>query len=862
MTSPTNRPVRLHAEHLGSPAIGSWVRRPRLSWWLPPGTVAHVAYEVALGDGQAARVDAAEHVLVPWPFEPLRSRERVAWRVRVWTEAGPSDWSEPSPFEAGLLEAGDWAASWIEPDEGEPAAPGERPAWLFRHAFDLDATGQARLYATAHGIYETFLNGQRVGDLELTPGFTEYPAHQHVQTYDVTEHLTTGRNTWEVTLSDGWYRGKHGNWQTADGFGTRVAFLGQLEVAGTVIATGSDWEATTGPIVSADLMAGQVEDRRIEPDGWRPVVVADHGLEHLSSSPAPPVRRVEELSSAQITPLGNGRQIVDLGQNINGHVRLHDLGPEGTEVVLAHGEALDAHGDLTTTHIESDGPLGQVDRVTSAGRPGDVFEPRHTVHGFQFVRVDGHPHALTADDLAGVVVHTDLPRTGWFECSDERVNRFHEIADWSFRGNACDIPTDCPHRERQGWTGDWQIFVPTAAFLYDVSGFSVKWLRDLAAEQLGDGLLPNHAPDPRRPRVPGEGDLSWLGTLGSAGWGDAAVIVPWELYQRFGDREILEETWPMMRLWLEYAAGAARTKRHPARAEARPTPAPHEAFLWDGGWHWGEWCEPDNDGEPFYSADQGSVATAYLHHSAALAARIGRLLGHDDEAASLDALAAGALEAWRAEYLDDEGALHPDTQANHVRALAFGLVPDDLRSRTAQRLVELIKEAGTHLGTGFLATPQLLPVLAEAGHLDVAYELLLQDTPPSWLAMVERGATTVWEEWEGIDDAGLPHASLNHYSKGAVITFLHRYVAGIHPIDDELAYRRFRVAPRPGGGITSAQAALDSPRGRIESSWRIADGTFRLTVTVPPGSAAEVVLPDGMTVTQGPGTQEHACPAS
>jgi alpha-L-rhamnosidase len=313
--------------------------------------------------------------------------------------------------------------------------------------------------------------------------------------------------------------------------------------------------------------------------------------------------------------------------------------------------------------------------------------------------------------------------------------------------------------------------------------------------------------------------------------------------------------------WLDYAATAARTKRHSRRAEARPVPAPHEAFLWDGGWHWGEWLEP-GDGEPFWSADQGHVATAFLHHTSTIAARIGRLLGHDDDGARLDELADRTLEAWRTEYIADGGALTPDTQANHVRALRFGMVPDELRTSTANRLVELIREAGTHLGTGFLATPDLLPVLVDAGHADVAFELLVQDTPPSWLTMVDRGATTVWEEWEGIDANGAAHASLNHYSKGAVISFLHEYVAGIRPDSGEVAYRRFRIEPLPGGGITWAEGVHDSPYGRIESSWRIADGIFHLTTTVPPGTVADVRLPDGSHLEVGTGTRSHTCPAT
>jgi alpha-L-rhamnosidase len=854
------QPERLSTEHLGDDILGLCVPRPRISWWLPAGTARQAAYEVELDDGRRTRVESDRHVLVEWPFDDLRSRESVGWRVRTLTDVGLSEWSHRAQLEVGLLDRHEWSARWIEPDEGHRRAPGRRPGWQLRHEFVLDGVSpNARLYATAHGVYEAFLNGRRVGDHELSPGFTSYESNLHVQAHDVTDLLVAGPNVWDVTLSDGWYRGQHGTHQLADGFGTSVAFLGQLEVGGRKVLSGAGWVATTGPILSADLMAGQVEDRRIEPARWQPVLIADHDYEALTSSPAPPMRRVQELRPIRIAPLDRSRQVIDLGQNINGRIRLRRLGPAGTDLTLVHGEALDERGDVTLEHLDlTESRVFQVDRIVSAGRHDDEFEPRHTVHGFQYVRIEGHPEQLTPEDAVGVVVHSDLRRTGSFRCSDDRLNRLHDIADWSFRDNACDIPTDCPQRERSGWTGDWQLFAPTAAFLYDVAGFSTKWLRDLAAEQMPDGLLPNYVPDPRRRRALDEGDLTWFGLLGSAGWGDACVLVPWELYRHYGDDAILAEMWPTMRRWLEYAATAARTRRHAGRAERRPDPAPHEEYLWDGGWQWGEWCEPDTGGEPWWSADQGHVATAYLHRTASLAARIGRLLGKPD-VARLDEVAAGALDAWRTEYVADDGSLEPDTQANHVRALAFELVPGELRDQTARRLVELIGDAGNHLGTGFLATPHLLPVLADAGHLGVAYDLLLQDTPPSWLTMIDRGATTIWEDWEGIDEHGRAHASLNHYSKGSVISFLHRYVAGIQPVDGAVAYERFQIAPQPGGGITWAEARLDSPQGRIESSWRIEGQTLRLEVAVPPGATADVVLPDGSTVAVGPGASDHAC---
>ena len=853
-------PWDLRVEHFGEDALGLGETSPRLSWKLPDDAVRQVAFEAEIDGRPYGRVDGDAHVLVPWPGEPLASRQRVEWRVRVWTERGQTPWSAAAWFETGLLEADDWSAQWIEPAEGK------RSAHALRHEFRLDQPARTgRLYATAYGIYECFVNGQRVGDVELAPGFSSYPTRLQVQAYDVTDLLRAGDNTWTVVLTDGWFRGRTGSRQGVNGYGSTLAFLGQLEADGIRVVTRPGWESATGPLVSADLMSGQVEDLRRPWADWRPVVVPERELGPLTWSPAPPVRRAELVRPRSVSRLTAERQVVDLGQNINGWLRVTDLGPEGTEVTIVHGEALDPSGDVTQENLllsdlGGDVPTGpfQVDRVVSAGRDDASFEPRHTTHGFRYARVDGHLGRLTPDEVTGVVVHTDLQRTGWFRCSDEAINRFHDIAEWSFRDNACEIPTDCPQRERSGWTGDWQVFAPTAAFLYDVAGFSLKWLRDLAAEQRDDGCILNYAPDPMRwhEHVPGY----WPFLQGSSGWGDAVVIVPWELWRAYGDTGVLVELWPSMARWLDFAARMARTHRHPSRETMRPQPLGHEAFLWDGGFHWGEWHEPGTDDlVATLSADQGSVGTAYLHRSAALAASIGDLLGHHDEAARFRALAANALQAWRAEYIGPDGSLTPDTQATHVRALAFDLVPAELRVQTATRLVELVRHAGTHLGTGFLATPFLLPVLADAGHLDVAYELLLQRTPPSWLAMVERGATTVWESWEGIDASGKAHDSLNHYSKGAVVSFLHRYVAGIRMADGYPGYRRFRVAPEPGGRLHWAQAVHDAPYGRIGSSWRLDDERFVLTVTVPPGTEAEVVVPgESGTRLQGPGTQTYS----
>jgi alpha-L-rhamnosidase len=424
----------------------------------------------------------------------------------------------------------------------------------------------------------------------------------------------------------------------------------------------------------------------------------------------------------------------------------------------------------------------------------------------------------------------------------------------SFLGNAVDIPTDCPTRERSGWTGDWAVFVQSAAFLFDVAGFSNKWLRDLASLQWEDGVVPNLVPDHLRDRTKEHPLIG--GNQGSAGWGDAAVIVPWEIYRSYGDRDLLARQWPSMVAWVERAIRMAREGRHPKRAALRPQPLPHEEFLWDTGFHFGEWLEPGIvlSWEEVQTGDFSAVATAYLRLSTALMAQIAAVLGDAGAAERYGRISDAARAAWQAEFVTAEGTVTPDTQATLVRALAFDLVTPDLRPALADRLVELVKAAGTHLGTGFLATPHLLPVLADAGHLDLAYDLLLQPLPPSWLYMINHGATTVWELWEAIDEAGVAHESLNHYSKGAVIGFLHRYVAGLRSLDEGPGYRRFRVEPRPGAGLAWAEATHDSPYGRIEVRWRQQRDLIRLRVLAPAGTSAEVVLPDGRQALVGSGT--------
>ncbi|KRE81381.1 alpha-L-rhamnosidase [Arthrobacter sp. Soil764] len=882
MTAPT----RLRAEHL-SEAMGLTITVPRLSWTPPAGTARQTAYRITADNGwDTGKVDSAA-CAIPYGGPALHSRDRFEWRVRTWnadehgTES-PSDWSEPMPVELGLLHAGDWTAQWIGPEEPEIGAPGERPGYALTKTFTLPAAPhKARAYATAQGIYELFINGHRVGDQQLTPGSTSYNTTLQVQAHDVTTLLREGSNTIRAVLTDGWYRGTFGYTRDADMYGTHTAFLAQLELESAagrqVIGTDGSWLVSATEIVSADLMAGQRVDFRTADAGspsqagtrgtgaqalkLLPAVVRPGSFDALTGPLAPPTRVTQELAPVSITRLANGSQVVDFGQNIHGWVRLTRLGPQGQTATLEYGETLGADGDVTRDHLR---PLdfrtpgafrdaGQVDTVISSGAECEVFEPRHTTHGFQFVSVQGLAADVQPSDITACVVRTDLERIGTFRCSDERLNKLHDIVEWSFLGNSCEVPTDCPQREKAGWTGDWQLFVPTAAYLYDVTGFSRKWLRDVRADQWDNGIIANISPSPG-PAVTSAGFMGF--TNGSAGWGDAIVMVPWEVYLASGDASILAENWEAMKRWLGFVRATAETHRHDARAAARTTPASHEQYLWDTGFHFGEWMEPGGPEPDLFAArtaDHGIVATAYYRHTTDLMARIAGVLDLAAEAAELAELSDRIRDAWETEYLDSSGRVTRASQANCVRALAFGLVSPGQRPTVTAQLADLIREAGTHLGTGFLATPYLLPVLADNGELDLAYELLMQDSEPSWLTMVDRGATTVWELWNGIDANGTAHQSLNHYSKGAVVSFLHRYTAGLRQATGSAGWERIVIEPRPGAGLTSASTTHQGPRGLIGVEWGTDDGVLTLRATIPAGTAAEVRLPGEPAAVVGPG---------
>lgn len=853
---------------------------PRLSFTVPAvesGVDAWTGFELEaiVDDGRQDPValEAGAHLFVEWPWPPLSSGQRVRWRVRAASRDRFSEWSEWASFESGLLDA-DWTAHWVSPVEHDDPGYGARGAHTLTRRFEAAEVVSARLYSTALGVYEARINGERVGSAELSPGSTSYDRTLYAQAADVTRLLTDGANSVEIELSDGWYRGQVGAFRLPAGWGTTLGARAELHLeladgSRRVIRTDGEWTSAASTIVRADLMDGQTTDFRASDGDVDAVIVGAVSGPPISWSPAPPIRVVDTLDVVRASRTSGDAWVLDFGQNASGWLRLTDLGAAGTRTVIDYGEYVTPDGDLSTAHLDSSKPgepdvvFVQRDEVVSAGS-GEVFEPRHTVHGFQYARIsrDGGPFDPSTAQMR--VVQTDLRRTASFESSDADLNRLHDIADWSFRGNAVDVPTDCPTRERLAWTGDFQVFAPTAARLYDVLGFTRKWLQSVRDDQLDDGRIANFSPDGRR--IKHKLDDQFAMMTGSSGWGDAITFVPWEMYAAYGDARVLEENWQAMVRWVEWVLGAASMNRHHSRVERSADPLPHEEYLWDGTFHWGEWTEPvakAADGSrldpiktnpmAWFMADKGEVGTAYLYRSTRILADAAAVLDRPEDAAKYAAIADHVLEAWRTEFVTDEGRTAQDTQAAYVRALSFGLMPESLRAAAARRLVELIRDAGTHLGTGFLSTGDLLPALADNGHADVAYELLFQRSAPSWMYMIDRRATTIWEDWEGIDDEGVAHESLNHYSKGAVIRFLHTHTLGLRQDAGSVAWESFTIAPLPGGGVTWAKGHLDSPQGRIRVEWRIEKDELVVDADIPAGSRATVVFPDGTTRIAEPG---------
>lgn len=836
--------------------------QPRLSWRMQSVRrgVRQTAYQIqaastetALRDGaellwDSGRVDSEQSVLVDYGGPALHSRARVWWRVRVWDERGQvSGWSEPAWWEIGLLERDDWRGEWI----GAGLIGGARstiPAPYLRREFTLDRPPRsARLYVTALGLYECHLNGQIVDEDVLMPGWTDFRTRIRYQTYDVTALLQQGPNAIAAILGDGWCCG-HVAWLGRQLYVDRPRLLAQLviELADgetLIIASNEAWRAAFGPILESDLLMGESYDARLEFPGWdapgfddshwAPVVVfADTGAALVAQN-GPTIRRHQEIAPIADPEPRPGwpldTWIFDFGQNLAGRVRLKVSGEAGITLILRHGEVLDENGDLYTDNLRT---ARQTDTYTLRGAGEEVYEPHFTFHGFRYVEVRGYPGIPGRDMLTAVVLHSDLPSTGTFECSEPLVNQLQHNIVWGQKGNFIDVPTDCPQRdERLGWTGDAQVFVDTSIFNRDVAGFFSKWMQDLVDAQLPSGGVP-----PVAPVVPTfEFD-------GGPAWSDGFLIIPWTLYRRYGDRRLLARHYDAYKRFLDFLlATSPRLIRSEVDLETLP-----ENERWVAG-GFGDWLALDNGDKDQGRTPKSLIGTAFFAHSARLMAWIAGALDQREDEERYRDLAEKVGAAFVRRFITADGLVASLTQTAYVLALHFDLLPEDLRPAVAKALVDDIKAHGMHLTTGFVGASYLLPTLTEIGRLDIAYALFLQKTFPSWLFPVTLGATTIWERWDGwTPERGFQNPgmnSFNHYAYGSVGSWMYHTVAGIDTDPDRPGYKRIILRPHPGGGLTRARATYESPYGPIVSEWRLVDGEFIWDIQIPPNATAIAYVP-------------------
>lgn len=855
---------------------------PFLSWKLVPAAGPsdipkdwlQASYEVevkrASGIKNFPNIRGNTTTLVPWPDDPLVSREVVEVRVKsTGTDGISTEWSAWRKAEAALFNANDWKADFItapkRTDEKHPDENGIRPL-RFRKTFKLAGSLKgARLYITALGIYEAYLNGKRIGDECLAPGWTAYQSRVQYQVFDISHLLTPNAlNFLCVEVGEGWYAGRL-LWGRGISclYGDRLAVLAQLHLPdGSHVVTDSTWECSQSAIVASSIYDGETYDLNLETDWlreslanhettlprWHQVEVLPFPKARLVPSSCSPVRITQEIKPIDIFMDADGKTLVDFGQNLVGKVRISKLArPTGTRVTIRYAEVLE-DGKLGTRPLRAAKATNSI-IFGDRGRTLTNWTPHFTYHGFRYIEISGWNSEdaldpLSLDSLTALVMHTDMQRTGFFQCSNADVNQLHRNACWSMRGNFVSIPSDCPQRdERLGWTGDIQAFSPTASFLFNSAGMLRNWMRDLLVEQKdAGGIVPLVVPNAMRhgpwPSVP------------QAVWDDVVIILPWNLYRYYGDSEALREAYPGMQAYL------SSIRRSPDG-------------LWTehGLWQLGDWLDPNAPPqEPGLARTDGVlVADAFLVHVTGLMAKIAAVLHEEADVIRYEADARRLRECFQDKYITPKGLVAGDSQTALALALVFGLHGEGAAQKkvAAARLGRLVRYAKFKVSTGFAGTPSILHALSDSGNIDLAYAMLLEKECPSWMYPISMNATTIWERWDSMLPDGTINpgqmTSFNHYALGSVCDWIHANVGGISPIDNGGGgWRNFLVKPWPcvGGGITSAKTELKSVNGDINCEWHVGDQgkTFHLAVDVPPNTSARVILPDGSERVVGSGT--------
>ena len=820
------------------PALGIGTATPRLSWhvgsapqgWVQDSAELEITRTPWGGEARTTTHDLAgdDQVYVAWPEEPLASRERASVRVRVTGAGATSEWSEPAVVEAGLLEPSDWAAQMVSP-VGIAGIDSTAPALVSSFGVEGAPTA-ARLHITAHGWYEVQINGQRVSDDYFGPGWTVYPKRLRYYSYDITDLVREGDNDVAVLLGNGWWRGKL-TWLGRQAvYGDRLGAMVRIDVAtdqGTSAhLTSTDWEAVETNITADDMYMGQDTDltRPLLGDERHPVEAVDVDLDTLVAAVGPAVRATEEIAAQQVWRSPAGKLLIDFGQNLVGLTRLTVRGLDrGTVITIKHAEVLE-NDELGTRPLRS---AKATDTYVVAGEAEEILEPRFTFHGFRYAQVEGIDE-LDPADITAIVTFSDLTRTGWFDSSEPLLNRLHENAVWGMKGNFVDVPTDCPQRdERLGWTGDIQVFSPAALFLHDAVGFLSNWCEDLAAEQHDDGLVPIVVPDVL--------DAEFA----ACAWGDAACVVPWNLYLATGDTTILERQLPSMKAWVDKISSISGDSR-----------------LWLGGFQFGDWLDPAAPPESPAAAraDADVVASACYFHCADLVAKAAAEVGDSATAEQYGRLALEIRQAFRKRFVTGDGHVLSDAPTAYSQAIVWGLLDDDQAQFAGARLADLLRLESFRISTGFVGTPLISDALTMTGQATAAYNLLMQTQCPSWLYSVTMGATTIWERYDSMLPDGSINpgemTSFNHYALGAVVDWVHRVVAGLQV---DVPNRVVTAAPVPGGGLTYANATLATPYGTASAGWSVDGDTVTVSLTVPVGMSGRFSLVDGLTEEVGTG---------
>jgi alpha-L-rhamnosidase len=738
-----------------------------------------------------------------------------------------------------------WQARWINPELPSNADTRKKASYL-RRSFIVKTTQNAKLYITAHGIYNVWLNGAEVKGFLLAPGTGQYNKRLAVQEYDVGQYLKTGINEILVTLGDGWYRGSMGNDMTVNNFGTDLALLCRLEIDGALVLTSDEnWQASqNGALGLNDMMGGEEYDARHELiTDWRSVTVEDFGFDNLVEQTSPPIAEHEKFP-AKLFAAPNGDTILDFGQNFAGFVEFELNAKTGQTITLQHGETLDAEGNFTIVNFQNMRKTPCHQKVVYTCKDGlNRYRPTKCYFGFRYVKVETDI-TITGGEFTGIAIYSDIPQTGFFTCGNEKVNQLFRNTLWSMKSNFVDVPTDCPTREKSGYSGDCQVFADTAMFLMNCYPVYRKWLLEQQATQNAEGIVKMVAPDNRTKRHFVEG---------SAGWCDSIEIVPYKLWLRYNDNTPIMENYESIKKWLGFCLKRAARK---VRFENRRLPKELKPYFVDKGTHWGEWLEPGTDlvkymGQIVFHGEP-EVATAYLAYGCALAAEMAVHLGKTEDAAYFSNAAEKAKQAYRAAFVKD-GVIDSPRQCRYVRPIALNLLTEDEKRINAGILAKKITENGYKLNTGFLTTSELCRVLTDYGQAETAYRLLLQTESPGWLYSVEKGATTILEQWDGIKADGSVAASFNHYSYGAIAGWLFDRVCGIR-----LEWGNITLQPYPNKALGHAEAVYHSPLGEIKSAWEYEGDTIRFVFSV--SKPAKIILPNGKNYNVPEGRHEYTVP--